>query len=84
MQFVRFIANAAQGKFGLSYRTSEPVGRLILERLPATLELAFCAAMFALVVGVPMGVYTGLYPQALVEPRCCRRCRWSACRCRPS
>ena len=62
VQFARFIGNAAQGKFGLSYRTSEPVGRLILERVPATLELAFCAALFILIVGVPMGVYTGLYP----------------------
>jgi len=63
LQFVRFIGNAAQGKFGLSYRTSEPVGRLIVERLPATLELALCAAIFAMVVGVPMGVYSGLYPR---------------------
>ena len=63
VQFVRFIANAAHGEFGLSYRTSEPVNRMILERLPATLELSFCAALFALLVGVPMGVYTGLYPR---------------------
>jgi peptide/nickel transport system permease protein len=63
IQFAHFIANAARGQFGLSYRTSEPVNRLILERLPATLELSFCAAMFALLVGVPMGVYTGLYPR---------------------
>jgi peptide/nickel transport system permease protein len=63
IQFVRFIVNAAQGKFGLSYRTSEPVNRLILERLPATLELSFCAALFALGIGVPMGVYTGLRPR---------------------
>ena len=63
IQFLRFIGNAAQGKFGLSYRTSEPVGRMILERMPATLELSFCAALFALFVGVPMGVYTGLYPK---------------------
>ena len=63
VQFLRFIGNAVQGKFGLSYRTSEPVGRLILERVPATLELSFCAALFILVVGVPMGVYTGLYPR---------------------
>lgn len=63
IQFIHFIANAAQGQFGLSYRTSEPVSRMILERLPATLELSFCAAMFALLVGVPMGVYTGLYPR---------------------
>ncbi len=63
VQFFRFISNAAQGQFGLSYRTSEPVSRLILERLPATLELSFCAAVFALFVGVPMGVYTGLHPR---------------------
>ena len=62
VQFVRFIGNAVQGKFGLSYRTSEPVGSMIVERMPATLELSFCAALFALFVGVPMGVYTGLYP----------------------
>jgi peptide/nickel transport system permease protein len=63
LQFIRFIGNAVQGKFGLSYRTSEPVNRMILERLPATIELSFCAAMFVLVFGVPMGVYTGLYPR---------------------
>src|SRR5476651_108916 len=63
VQFVRFIGNAARGRFGLSYRTSEPVNRLILERMPATLELSLCAAVFALLVGVPMGVYTGLYPR---------------------
>ena len=63
IQFLRFIGNAVQGKFGLSYRTSEPVGHMILERLPATLELSFCAAMFAMLVGIPMGVYTGLYPR---------------------
>ena len=63
IQFLNFIGNAMQGKFGLSYRTSEPVGRLILERVPATLELSLCAAVFALFVGVPMGVYTGLYPK---------------------
>ena len=63
IQFLRFIGNATQGKFGLSYRTSEPVGRLILERMPATLELAFCAACFVMFVGVPVGVYTGLYPK---------------------
>ncbi|MBI3196757.1 MAG: ABC transporter permease [Rhodospirillales bacterium] len=63
IQFLRFIGNAARGNFGLSYRTSEPVGRLILERVPATLELSLCAAVFVLFVGVPMGVYTGLYPR---------------------
>ena len=63
LQFVRFLGNAAQGKFGLSYRTSEPVSRMILERLPATIELSFCASLFVLFFGIPMGVYTGLYPR---------------------
>jgi peptide/nickel transport system permease protein len=61
VQFARFIGNALQGNFGLSYRLSRPVAELIADRAPATLELAFCAASFALLVGVPMGVYTGLY-----------------------
>jgi peptide/nickel transport system permease protein len=63
IQFLHFIGNAARGRFGLSYRTSEPVNRMILERLPATIELSVCAALFALLIGVPMGVYTGLYPR---------------------
>jgi peptide/nickel transport system permease protein len=49
-----------QGQFGISYRLARPVSELILERLPATLELSFMAALLALLVGVPMGVYTGL------------------------
>src|SRR3712207_9075137 len=61
VQFARFIGNAAQGEFGLSYRLSRPVAELIAERAPATPELAFCAAILAMAVGVPMGVYTGLY-----------------------
>jgi peptide/nickel transport system permease protein len=61
VQFTRFAVNALQGEFGLSYRLSRPVATLIAERAPATLELAFCAAAVALLIGVPMGVYTGLY-----------------------
>ena len=61
VQFAKFVANAAQGEFGLSYRLSRPVSELIAERAPATLELATCAALIALLVGVPMGVFTGLY-----------------------
>lgn len=61
VRFVRFVGNALQGNFGISYRTAEPVGRLIMERLPATLELSLVAATFALVMGVAIGVYTGLY-----------------------
>ncbi len=61
VQFGTFLGNAVQGNFGISYRLSRPVAELIVERAPATLELAFTAAFLALAVGVPMGVYTGLY-----------------------
>ena len=60
VQYGRFLANAAQGNFGISYRHRRPVSELIAERLPATLELSFVAALLALLIGVPMGVYTGL------------------------
>ena len=60
VQFVKWVANAAQGEFGISYRMGKPVAELIAERLPATMELVFLSAILALVIGVPMGVYTGL------------------------
>src|SRR4051812_7668881 len=64
VQFARFIGHAVQGEFGMSYQQARPVGRIILEKLPATLELSFAAAALALVLGVPMGVYTGLHPDS--------------------
>jgi peptide/nickel transport system permease protein len=60
VQFGHFLANAAQGEFGLSLRQGAKVSRLIAERFPATLELALIAALLALVVGIPMGVYSAL------------------------
>jgi peptide/nickel transport system permease protein len=60
LQFGRFAANAVHGNFGISYQQRRPVSELIAERLPATIELSIIAALLALVIGVPMGVYTGL------------------------
>lgn len=60
VQFARFVGNALQGNFGISYRLARPVDVVIAERLPATLELAIVSALFALVVGVATGVYTAL------------------------
>ena len=60
VQFGHFIGNALQGDFGISLRQGRAVSTLIKERLPATLELAFAAAVIAIVVGIPMGVYTAL------------------------
>ncbi len=59
-QFWNFLVNAAQGEFGISLRQGAKVSKLIADRLPATLELAFIAAGMALLVGIPMGVYAAL------------------------
>jgi len=60
VQFARFVGNAAQGEFGLSLRQGRKVSSLIVERLPATLELSLAAALIALGFGIPMGVYAAL------------------------
>jgi len=60
VQFAKFVGNALQGDFGMSLRQSEKVSDMLKSRLPATLELSFAAALIALVLGVPLGVYTAL------------------------
>ncbi|MFD1911399.1 ABC transporter permease [Halodurantibacterium flavum] len=65
IQFMRFIGNALQGEFGISYRLQQPVTELILSRLPATLELAFASALIALVFGLTLGVFTALKPRSV-------------------
>jgi len=67
VQFGRFVKNAAVFDFGISYQHKKPVADLIMERMPATLELSLVAALFALVVGVPLGVYTGLHRDSLLS-----------------
>jgi peptide/nickel transport system permease protein len=61
VRFARYLWAASRGEFGISYRLAQPVSRLILERLPATLELALTASVLAIAIGVPMGVYTGIH-----------------------
>lgn len=60
VQFGTFVGNAVHGDFGLSLRQGRAVSTLIKERLPATLELSLVAAVLAIVVGIPAGVYTAL------------------------
>jgi peptide/nickel transport system permease protein len=66
VQFVRYLARAAQGDFGISYQFRQRVSTLLAERLPATLELAVCATVFAVVFGVLMGVYSALRRETLL------------------
>jgi peptide/nickel transport system permease protein len=67
VQYGRYLVRAAQGNFGVSYRHRQPVAKLIAERLPATLELSIVAAVLALLIGLPMGVYTGLHREGFVS-----------------
>ncbi|OAI50363.1 ABC transporter permease [Betaproteobacteria bacterium SCGC AG-212-J23] len=64
VQYWSFVKNAAHGEFGLSLRQVQPVSRLIADRLPATLELSFVAALLAVLAGIPMGIYTALRPRS--------------------
>lgn len=66
-QYTRFIGNILHGEFGLSYRIKRPVDQLILERLPATLELVFVSALIALIVGITLGVYTGIRRNSVIS-----------------
>ena len=74
VQFARYVGNAAQFKFGVSYQFRQPVAHLLAERMPATLELAFCATIFALVFGILMGVYSALLRDSVLAD-CSRRSR---------
>ena len=59
-QYFRYLGEAAQGNFGVSYRQGREVSEIILERAPATLELAAVSAMFAILLGIALGVFTAI------------------------
>ncbi|MEX6507767.1 ABC transporter permease [Jiella sp. M17.18] len=67
VQYARFIGHAVQGDFGLSYRLRQPVDSLLAQRFPATFELSLVSAIMALVIGVPMGVYTALNRRGILS-----------------
>ena len=60
LQFARFAGHAVQGDFGISYRLQRPVTDLLAERLPATIELVLASALFAVILGVALGIFTAI------------------------
>jgi len=66
-QFVRFISNAARGDFGRSFFYRAPAFGLVTERLPTTLALTSLAVMLSLVVAVPVGIYSAVRRNTLVD-----------------
>ena len=65
IQYWRFLVNALQGNLGESFVFEEPALLLIVDRVPATLELAVCALLIAVVLGIPLGMWAGLRPESL-------------------
>jgi peptide/nickel transport system permease protein len=60
VQYAKFLGEAVQGNFGMSYRQGRPVSEILLERAPATLELAFVSGLMALFGGIGLGVFTAI------------------------
>ncbi|WP_170519935.1 ABC transporter permease [Ruegeria atlantica] len=60
VQYVKFLQEAAQGNFGVSFRQGRPVAEILAERAPATLELALVSAVLAIVLGIALGVFTAI------------------------
>lgn len=63
-RFLSFVTGMLQGDFGLSYRTQTDVLTLIAERLPATIELGIASLVFTILIGVPLGIFCGVYPDS--------------------
>lgn len=63
-QYLNFLSGILHGHLGKSYVYHEDALQLIFQRLPATFELAFSALLMAIVIGVPLGLFAGLYPDS--------------------
>lgn len=66
-QYLYFLQGAVTGDLGNSFIFGTPALTLILQRMPATLELAFAALIMAVLLGIPLGLYAGLKPEALTS-----------------
>ncbi len=67
LQFADYLSSLVRGEFGLSYRLGQPVLRVLMERVPATLELALVGMAIALLIGIPAGVYAAVRPEGLLS-----------------
>src|SRR5918992_3455750 len=67
VQYVKFLAGAVTGDFGLSLRHQQPALELVMERLPATLELAFAALLLSVAIALPLGIVAAIYRGRLAD-----------------
>ena len=61
VQYARYLGRVVQGRLGVSYRLGIPVGELLRERLPASVELSGMAMLLTLLIGMPFGIYTAIH-----------------------
>jgi peptide/nickel transport system permease protein len=66
-QYLHFVKNAFQGDFGRSFVFGVSALKLIIQRVPATLELAFTALILSILIGIPLGLFAGLKPESPVS-----------------
>jgi peptide/nickel transport system permease protein len=66
-QYLVFVKNALQGDFGKSFVFGESALKLIIQRVPATLELALTALIMSIIIGIPLGLFAGLKPDSPVS-----------------
>jgi peptide/nickel transport system permease protein len=66
-QYLHFLSGAIQGDLGRSFIFAEPALKVILQRMPATFELAVAAIVLAIVIGIPLGLYAGLKPESPIS-----------------
>ena len=67
VQYWDFLSRAVRGDFGRSLKFNEPVMKLVFERLPATIELAFISLVVAIIIAVPLGVYSAIKHNSLFD-----------------
>jgi len=67
VQYFHFLKSALGGDLGISFIYNMPALDMIVARVPATLELAFCALILAVLVGIPLGIFAGLYPHSYLS-----------------
>src|SRR5215471_12124191 len=66
-QYLRWLGGLVHGDFGIDFRQNEPIGRMILDRLPVTLELTLLAAVGAALIGIPLGLLGGARRRGLAD-----------------
>ncbi|HXV78845.1 MAG TPA: ABC transporter permease [Candidatus Binatia bacterium] len=67
IQYIKFLGSTLQGDFGKSFRYSEPVKNVIMQRLPATIELAVVSILIAILLAIPLGVWSGAKPNSMID-----------------